>query len=279
MTIIFDGKLLANSIAQDLKEQVARLSEQDITPRLIIIGVAPDERALVYIRMKQRRAEEIGVETEYYNLAEKSEHDSKLFVEEIAKRDDVHGIICQLPLAGWYDPQDLIDCIPPHKDVDGLTSASQDALEHNQAGFVPATPLGVMAILDSANIQIKGKTACVIGRSNLVGKPLAHLLKQRGARVLVAHKQTPDIPSLTIQSDIVVSAAGSRNLVTASMIKLGAAIVDVGINESVGKLAGDVDFEAVKQKAGFITPVPGGVGPLTVIMLLKNVVQAASSSL
>ncbi len=274
---MLNGKQLADSIATGLTSEVVRLKEQGIVPRLVIVGVAPDERAQVYIRMKQRRAEEVGIATEYYNLAGKTEHGSKVFVKETAKRADVHGIICQLPLAGWYDPQDLIDCIPPTKDVDGLTSASQDALEHGRPGTVPATPLGVIAILESADIPVANKTACVIGRSNLVGKPLAHLLKQRGARVLVAHKQTPDIPGLTLQSDIVISAAGSRNLVTADMIKPGTAVVDVGINESVGKLAGDVDFDAVKQKAEFITPVPGGVGPLTVIMLLNNVVEAAKN--
>jgi methylenetetrahydrofolate dehydrogenase (NADP+)/methenyltetrahydrofolate cyclohydrolase len=275
---IIDGRKIAQGIADDLAEQVSKLKTNGTNPKLVIIGINPDERALVYIRMKQRRAEGVGIETEFIDIADKNPVEQQEFVTSLGKDKSVHGIILQLPLMGWYDAQDLIDCVPVSKDVDGLTTISQDALAAGKAGFVPATPLAVMEILKQANVEVKGKTVCVIGRSNLVGKPLGYLLAQAGAKVLVGHRQVPDLSELTRQADIIVAAAGSPELVKAEMIRDGAVVIDVGINEIKGKLHGDVDFESVKSKASLISPVPGGVGPMTVVMLLQNVVIAAKNS-
>lgn len=275
---IIDGKAIAQKIADDLKNQVSDLKANGINPKLVIVGINPDERALVYIRMKQRRAEEAGIATKFIDIADESPIKQQEFVTKLGKDDLIHGIILQLPLLGWYDAQDLLDCIPASKDVDGLTTISQDALEADKPGFVPATPLGVMEILKRSNVEVKGKTVCVIGRSNLVGKPLAALLQQAGAKVLVGHRQVADLAELTRQADIVVAAAGSPGLVKAEMIKDGAVVIDVGINEIDGRLKGDVDFESVKDKASLISPVPGGVGPMTVVMLLQNTLTSAKNS-
>lgn len=277
MTKIIDGKAIAQKIADDLSMQVSELKENGVVPKLVIIGINPDERALVYIRMKQRRAEEIGVATEFVDIADKTPVEQQEFVQGIGTDKSVHGIILQLPLMGWYDAQDLLDCIAPAKDVDGLTSVSQAALEAGTPGFVPGTPLGVMELLKQSNVDVNGKVVCVIGRSNLVGKPLFYLLQKAGAKVLVGHRQVQDLGELTRQADIVIAAAGSPGLVKAAMIKDGAVVIDVGINEIKGRLHGDVDFESVKGKAGMISPVPGGVGPMTVVMLLQNVVVAAKN--
>lgn len=276
---IIDGKKIAQEIADKLTFQVNELMAKNVVTKLVIVGINPDERAQVYIRMKQKRAEEIGITTEFIDIADKSPVEQQAFVTSLGKDNSVHGIILQLPLMGWYDAQDLLDCIPVSKDVDGLTTISQDALENGEPGFVPATPLGVMEILKQSGIPLKGKTICVIGRSNLVGKPLAHLFEQSGAKVLVGHRQVADLGTLTRQADIIIAAAGSPGLVRAEMIKDGAVVIDVGINEIKGKLQGDVDFASVKNKASIISPVPGGVGPMTVVMLLQNVISAAQKNI
>ncbi len=275
---IIDGKALAQKITEQLTKEVVDLKTKGILPKLVIIGINPDERAQVYIRMKQKRAEEVGILTEFVDIADKSAVAQQKFVQDLGTDPTVHGIILQLPLMGWYDAQDLLDCIPASKDVDGLTSINQDKLEAGRPSFVPATPLGVIEILKKSKIDVNGKTVCVIGRSNLVGKPLTALLRQAGAKVLVGHRQIPDLAKLTRQADIVVAAAGSPGLVKVDMIKDGAVVIDVGINEVDGRLKGDVDFDSVKEKASLLSPVPGGVGPMTVVMLLSNVIQAAKSS-
>lgn len=276
---IIDGKKIAQEIANKLTFQVSELITKNVVPKLVIVGISPDERAQVYIRMKQRRAEEIGITTEFVDIADKSPVDQQAYIQGLGGDDSVHGIILQLPLMGWYDAQDLLDCIPVNKDVDGLTTISQEALENGRPGFGPATPLGVMEILKQSNVSLKGKTVCVIGRSILVGKPLQYLFSQAGATVLVGHRQVDNLAKLTLQADIVVAAAGSPGLVTAEMIKDNTVVIDVGINEIKGKLHGDVDFESVKDKASIISPVPGGVGPMTVVMLLQNVITAAQKNI
>ncbi len=275
---IIDGRKIAQEIANDLIAEVSSLSTRGTVPKLVIIGINPDKRAQVYIRMKQRRAEEVGITTEFIDIADKTPVEQQKFVSNLGEDTTVHGIILQLPLMGWYDVQDLLDCIPANKDVDGLTSINQDLLETGNPKFIPATPLGVIEILKQSHISINDKTVCVIGRSNLVGKPLAVLFKQAGAKVLVGHRQVENLTNLTRQADIVVAAAGSPGLITSEMIQNHAVVIDVGINEIDGKLQGDVDFESVKNKASIISPVPGGVGPMTVVMLLSNVVKAAKSS-
>ncbi len=274
---IIDGKAIAQAIANQLTQEVTKLTARGIVPKLVIVGINPDDRAQVYIRMKQKRAEEVGIATEFIDIADKTPVEQQEFVTMLGKDNSVHGIILQLPLMGWYDAQDLLDCIPASKDVDGLTTISQDALETGKPGFIPATPLAVMELLKQSKVEVNNKTVCVIGRSNLVGKPLYYLLEQAGAKVLVGHRQVNDLSKLTRQADIVIAAAGSPGLVTAEMIKDRAVVIDVGINEIDGKLKGDVDFESVKDKASLISPVPGGVGPMTVVMLLSNVVKVAQN--
>ncbi len=275
MVKIVDGKLLAQNIANKLKTRVDGLNKLKIFPRLVIVGKKPDSRSQVYIRMKLKRAEEIGIKAEFVDLNNASQRECQKIVTGLSNDSSIHGIIVQLPLSGWYDPQDLIDCIDPAKDVDGLTSASQDALENGRPGLRPATPLAVLEILKSCNVATKNKIVTIVGRSHLVGLPLRYMLEQLGAKVLVGHREVEDLTKLTLQSDIVIAAAGSPGLIKADMVKNGTVVIDVGINDIDGKLRGDVDFDEVLKKAGVITPVPGGVGPLTVIMLLSNVIEAA----
>lgn len=275
MAQVVEGKKLAQQIANRLQKKTNELIKGGIKPKLVIVSIKPDASSQVYIRMKLKRAEEIGIETQYIDLGNKNHADCIKSVQALSKDSNVHGIVLQLPLAGWYDPQDLIDYIDPSKDVDGLTSTNQTALEQNRPGIVPATPLAVMQILQEYNIDLRDKMVAVIGRSHLVGMPLRYLLEHAGARVLVGHRQIKDIAALTRQSDIVISAAGSPGLITGEMVKKDAVVIDVGINDVDRKLKGDVDFESVKEIASIITPVPGGVGPLTVIMLLQNTINQA----
>lgn len=277
MTKIVDGKLLAQDIANQLKAQVDMLKQREIIPKLVIVGISPDSRSHVYINMKLKRAKEVGIQASFVDLSGKSRSECIYKVTELSNDPRIHGIVIQLPLAGWYDPQDLIDYIDPQKDVDGLTSTNQSALEDNKPGLRPATPLAVMEILNKHNVELKDKTVTIVGRSHLVGIPLRYLLENAGAKVLVGHRQTKELKSLTLKSDIVVSAAGSPGLITGDIVKRNVIVIDVGINDVDGKLRGDVDFDAVAPKASIITPVPGGVGPLTVIMLLSNVVEVAKN--
>ena len=275
MTTVIDGKQLAQNIADQLKSEADDLKQKGIIPKLVIVAIEPDDRSQVYIRMKLKRSEEIGIDTEFVDLTGKNHSECKQIVKDISDDGNNHGIVLQLPLSGWYDPQYLVDYVSPEKDVDGLTSTNQTALEQNKPGIVPATPLAVIRILHEYNIDLQNKTITVIGRSHLVGAPLRYLLEHLGAKVLVGHRQIKDLSNLTLQSDIVISAAGSPNLVKAEMIKKGTVVIDVGINDVNHRLKGDVDFENVKKVASIITPVPGGVGPLPVVMLLKNVIDTA----
>lgn len=274
MTII-DGKKVANEKAEKLTQEVAELKASGITPKLIILCIQPDKRSLAYMGAKTRRGEQVGIDTEVVELDTPSVEEVQSKIAELNNDEAVSGIILQLPIPENFDKQDVIDLIDPTKDVDGLTTTNQHLLASGKAQFVPATPLGVMELLKAYKIDPRGKTACVVGRSNLVGKPVKYLLEQAGAKVLEVNRETSDPPSVTKQADILVSAAGKPKLVTADMVKDGAAVIDVGITEENQKLHGDVDFEAVSQKASYLTPVPGGVGPMTVIMLLSNIVSAA----
>ncbi|MCC7289244.1 bifunctional methylenetetrahydrofolate dehydrogenase/methenyltetrahydrofolate cyclohydrolase [bacterium] len=272
---ILDGKKVADEFAAKLKLRVARLKKRGIVPKLVVIMIEPQKRSLIYVRMKHRRAEELGIEIEEITLKQQSQTDYAAQIHSVAARPNIHGIILQLPIPDSLDKQALIDCIPPHKDVDGLTTANRERFESGKPDFWPATPRGVLKIMRDYHINPADKTVTVIGRSDLVGYPLACLLKRKGAHVHIAHRGTPDIAALTRESDIIVSAAGSPRLVTADMVRKGAAIIDVGINEDGERIVGDVDYNMVKDKASYITPVPGGVGPTTVIMLMSNVIKAA----
>lgn len=271
---ILDGKKVADEIAGVLKTRVERLKSSGITPKLVIVMIEPDARSRVYVRMKAQRAHQLGIAIEQIKLRESSSEDYARAITQIGERDDTHGVILQLPIPSALDAQHLIDCIPSHKDVDGISSVNQALFESAQPAFWPATPLGVMRLLAEYQIEVADKIVTVIGRSKLVGYPLTCLLNQHGGRVQVAHSQTDDIAKLTLESDIVISATGVAGLVTGAMISPGAVVVDIGTSARDGKLLGDVDFTSVAPKASYLTPVPGGVGPMTVIMLMQNVVDA-----
>lgn len=272
---ILNGKKIADDIAGGLIGRVQQLKSSGITPKLAIVMIEPDARSEVYVRMKARRANQLGIAIEKILLRESSQANYADAISKIATRDDTHGIILQLPIPDVLDTQALIDCIPPQKDVDGLGTGNQALFESRQPTFWPATPLGVMRLLAEYQIEVEGKIVTVIGRSKLVGYPLACLLSQRGARVQVGHSQTGDLAKLTLDSDIIISATGVAGLVTGAMISPGTVVVDIGTSERAGKIVGDVDFDSVAPKASYITPVPGGVGPMTVIMLMQNVIDAA----
>ncbi len=267
MVKIVDGRELRDQILLNLKEEVASLSKK---PRLAIILVGDNEASLRYIKQKQSACEGIGASSvliSFSDTVSQKELEDKL--AELNQDQSATGIIVQLPLPKTLDGDEVIGKIAPQKDVDGLTDSSP---------FQPATPLAIMQILHHYQTTINGKTAVVLGRSKLVGGPVKQMLEKEGAKVIQIHSQTPKpIGSLVSQGDIVVAAVGKEpKLVTAAMVKLGAAVIDVGINRDPesGKLVGDVDFENVKEKASLITPVPGGVGPLTVAMLLSNLIKA-----
>ncbi len=277
MTNIIDGKLVANEIAVKLIKKVAALKVKGISPKLVILCIQPDERSQAYMKAKTTRAEQVGIDTEVIELDSSDNISVERKIKQLNIDKSVSGMILQLPIPDHFDKQAVIDCIDPTKDVDGLTTANQKLLTDGKPNLVPATPLGVMELLKAYKVDVKGKTATVIGRSSLVGTPVRLLLEQAGAKVLVVNRETSDPQKLTKQADILVSAAGQPRMVTTDMVKKGAVVIDVGITEENKHLIGDIDFDNLKDKASLITPVPGGVGPMTVIMLLSNVVKAASS--
>lgn len=271
---VIDGKAIAKKVFQQL---IIDINKLNLKPKLVIFTSKPDARSKVYINMKVTHAKEAGIDVEIVELAKYSPDECKNIVYDYSKKTEVSGIITQLPLHGWYDPQILIDCINPAKDVDGLTSTNQENLEKNLPGLYPATPLAIMRIFDECGIDLGNKTVCVVGRSALVGNPLRIMLEHKGLKVLVGHSQTKNLKKITNKADILISATGQPKLITADMVKSSAVVIDVGINDIGGKLQGDVDFDNVVKVASLITPVPGGVGPITVAMLLQNVVQAAKN--
>jgi len=276
MTKIIDGKKIAQKIADDLTSRVNDLKSHGVTPKLVNIGINPDKRAEVYIHLKNRVATKIGIAYEYHDLSDKTQEECLLHVAKLAKDDTVHGIIVQLPIPGWYDPQSLLNIIPLNKDVDGLSDQSLLALKSNTAQLIPATPLAVLELLKRSNIDIQNKTITIVGQGKLVGLPLGLILHNLGIKVLTADVHSSNLAKLTQQADIIVSATGKAGLITADIIQKGSIVIDAGIIEVNGTLHGDVDFESVNGKAGMVSPVPGGVGPITVVMMLSNVLKAAS---
>jgi methylenetetrahydrofolate dehydrogenase (NADP+)/methenyltetrahydrofolate cyclohydrolase len=259
---------------------VQALKARGITPGLAVILVGEDPASQVYVRHKVKDSEEAGL----HSVLER--HPATLPEAELLARIDalnkdpaIHGILVQLPLPKHIDAARVIESISPAKDVDGFHVASAGALMTGQPGFWPCTPYGCMKMLESIGYELRGKHAVVIGRSNIVGKPMAMMLLAKSATVTICHSATQDLGAFTRQADVVVAAVGKRNVLTADMVKPGAVIIDVGMNRNdEGKLCGDVDFEAVRQVAGWITPVPGGVGPMTRAMLLVNTLEAAERS-
>ena len=272
-----DGNALARQIRTEVAGRTAALKARGIQPALSIILVGEDPASQVYTRHKVNDSTETGLHAtlERYpaNMAE-----SELLgrIDALNRDPAVHGILVQLPLPKHMESSKVIEAIAPEKDVDGFHIASAGALMVGRPGFWPCTPFGCMKMLESIGYDLKGKHAVVIGRSNIVGKPMAMMLLGKNATVTICHSATRDLKAMTLQADVVVAAVGKRNVLTADMVKPGAVVIDVGMNRNdAGKLCGDVDFDAVRQVAGWITPVPGGVGPMTRAMLLVNTLQAA----
>ena len=276
---ILDGKSLAAQVRAGVKEEASRLAQRGIRPGLAVVLAGDDPASKVYVRNKVRACEQTGVASQLFEYPSSvSETELLRRIEALNEDPAVHGILVQLPLPAQVDALRVLDSVLPAKDVDGFHDVNLGALVAGKPGIVPCTPAGVMRLLEQADVPLAGRRAVVIGRSNIVGKPLALLLLQRDATVTICHSKTRDIEKVTLDADILVAAVGRAKLVTRGMVKAGACVIDVGVNRGAdGKLAGDVDFDAVKNVAGSITPVPGGVGPMTIAMLLENCLRAATS--
>ncbi|OUL98961.1 bifunctional methylenetetrahydrofolate dehydrogenase/methenyltetrahydrofolate cyclohydrolase FolD [Variovorax sp. JS1663] len=277
---LIDGNALAAQTRADVARRVQALKARGVTPGLAVILVGEDPASHVYVRHKVKDSEEAGLHSVLErHPATLPEADLLARIDALNKDPAIHGILVQLPLPKHIDAARVIESISPAKDVDGFHVASAGALMTGQPGFWPCTPYGCMKMLESIGYELRGKHAVVIGRSNIVGKPMAMMLLAKSATVTICHSATQDLGALTRQADVVVAAVGKRNVLTADMVKPGAVIIDVGMNRNdEGKLCGDVDFDAVRRVAGWITPVPGGVGPMTRAMLLVNTLEAAERS-
>jgi len=275
---ILDGKSLAAATRTALKEKVDALVQRGVRPGLSVIIAGDNPASKVYVRNKTLAAEEIGVRSRLLEYGkEVSQAEVMQTVAALNADPAVHGILVQLPLPKHIDAARVLESIAPAKDVDGFHEANLGALMAGRPSVVPCTPLGCMRLIEHAGLQIAGRHAVVVGRSNVVGKPLAHLLLQKDATVTICHSKSADLAGICRSADILVAAVGRAKLIGAAMVKPGACVIDVGINRLPdGKLAGDVDFDAVRSVAGWITPVPGGVGPMTIAMLLENCIRAAS---
>ena len=274
---LIDGVALSKQLRGEITRRAAALKAHGITPGLAVILVGDNPASQVYVRNKVKACEDSGLHSvlEKYEAA-MTETQLLARIEALNQDPAIHGILVQLPLPAHIDAHKVIEAISPAKDVDGFHVASAGALMVGQPGFWPCTPYGCMKMLESIHYDLKGKHAVVIGRSNIVGKPMALMLLQQNATVTICHSATKDLKAMTLQADVVVAAVGKRNVLTADMVKPGAVVIDVGMNRNdEGKLCGDVDFDGVKQVAGWITPVPGGVGPMTITMLLVNTLEAA----
>jgi len=271
----------ARDIYAALKERVAALARLEVRPRLVAIQVGDHPASRIYLRNKVRACNEVGIDSEVQHLEAGCSQAALLAaLESLNRNARVHGILLQLPLPGALDAGRILQSITPAKDVDGLTWASLGALVAGRPGFEPCTPRGVIVLLERAGIVMDGRDAVVVGRSAIVGKPMALMLMARGATVTICHSRTRDLAEHTRRADILVAATGRAGLITGDMVQPGAAVIDVGINRLPdGRLAGDVDFAAARAVAGCITPVPGGVGPMTVAMVIANTVLAAERSL
>jgi len=274
---IIDGKAIAGKKREELKQAVEELKAKGITPGLAVILVGDDPASQTYVRNKQRACKEVGI---YSLLLKYEENITEEFllarIKELNENKEIHGILVQLPLPNQINPKVVIEAIHPDKDVDGFHPLNVGKLLTGEDTFVPCTPLGIIEMLKEIHIDLTGKHAVVIGRSNIVGKPMGQLLLGENATVTYCHSKTVDLPSITRQADVLVSAIGQANRITADYVKEGAVVIDVGMNRNEeGKLCGDVLYDEVKNKASYITPVPGGVGPMTITMLLANTVKAA----
>lgn len=278
MAKILSGKELSEKLLIKQAEEVAQLKQKGIVPGLVVILVGEDPASQIYVRNKMRACEKVGIYSETIRLEENTSEERLIeIIDRLNSDEKINGILVQLPLPRHIDEQNVLMRISPNKDVDGFHIASAGKLFTGQKSMLPCTPKGIMYMLDDAKIVFEGKNAVVIGRSNIVGKPIAMLLLNRNCTVTICHSRTQNLSEFTKHADILVAAVGKAKFVTADMVKKGAVVVDVGINRVDGKVVGDVDFEPVSEVAGYITPVPGGVGKMTISMLIQNTIEAAKA--
>ncbi|MFZ5688160.1 MAG: bifunctional methylenetetrahydrofolate dehydrogenase/methenyltetrahydrofolate cyclohydrolase FolD [Bacillota bacterium] len=274
---ILDGKKIAQEVRETIKKDVQELKDKGITPGLAVVLVGADPASQVYVNNKHKSCGEVGMYSEVHRLpAETSQEDLLMLIDKLNKDAKIHGILVQLPLPDHINEKAVIDTISLEKDVDGFGPANVGNLVIGDDCFYPCTPHGCIVMLEKTGLELKGKHAVVVGRSNIVGKPVAMMLLARHCTVTICHSRTKDLTSVCRQADILVAAVGKPEMITGEMVKPGAIVIDVGINRlEDGKLVGDVHYESASQVASWITPVPGGVGPMTITMLLKNTVEAA----
>lgn len=274
---IIDGKAVSKKVKEDVKAECEQLKAKGVTPGLAVIIVGDDPASQVYVHNKEVACEACGFYSVKYALpAETTQEELNALIDKLNKDDKINGILCQLPLPSHLDDKEVINRIDPLKDVDAFHPVNVGAIMIGNYNYLPCTPAGVMELIHSTGVDVSGKKAVVMGRSNIVGKPMAMLLLHENATVEITHSKTQNLADITKEADILVAAIGKAKFVKADMVKDGAVVIDVGMNrDENGKLCGDVDFEDVKDKCSFITPVPGGVGPMTIAMLMKNTLTAA----
>ena len=274
---IIDGKAVSKKVKEDVKAESEQLKAKGVTPGLAVIIVGDDPASQVYVHNKEVACEACGFYSVKYALpAETTQEELNALIDKLNKDDKINGILCQLPLPSHLDDKEVINRIAPLKDVDAFHPVNVGAIMIGDYNYLPCTPAGVMELIHSTGVDVSGKKAVVMGRSNIVGKPMAMLLLHENATVEITHSRTQNLADITKEADILVAAIGKAKFVKADMVKDGAVVIDVGMNrDENGKLCGDVDFDDVKDKCSFITPVPGGVGPMTIAMLMKNTLTAA----
>ena len=277
MASVISGKEVSAKVRAEVREECERLKEKGVTPGLAVIIVGDDPASRVYVNNKKKACAEVGFASEEYALpAETTQQELLALIDTLNKKPEINGILCQLPLPKYLDETAVIHAISPEKDVDAFHPSNVGKIMIGDYDFLPCTPAGVMELIHFAGIEVSGKNCVVIGRSNIVGKPMAMLLLHENGTVTICHSKTKDLKEICAGADILVAAVGRPKFVKADMVKEGAVVLDVGINrDENGKLCGDVDYEQVEPKASFITPVPGGVGPMTIAMLMKNTLKAA----
>lgn len=277
MAFIIDGKAISAKVREEVKLETEQLKKQGVTPGLAVIIVGDDPASRVYVNNKKKACAEVGFMSEEHALpADTTQEELLALVECLNQRSDINGILCQLPLPKGLDDKAVIETIAPIKDVDAFHAQNVGKIMLGEYSFLPCTPAGVMELLKAADVDLTGKECVVVGRSNIVGKPMAMLLLHKNATVTICHSRTVDLASVTRRADVLVAAVGKPKFITADMVKEGAVVIDVGMDrDENGKLCGDVDFVNVEPKCSAITPVPGGVGPMTIAMLMKNTLTAA----
>ena len=280
MAQIIDGKKISAEIRTEISAEVEILKSEGVLPGLAVIIVGENPASKVYVRNKGKACAEVGMYSEIIEMEESTSEEALLLkIDELNKRDDIHGILVQLPLPKQIDESAVIAAISPEKDVDAFCAVNVGKMMLGEASFLPCTPAGIIELIKRSGIDISGKECVVVGRSNIVGKPVAQLLLAENGTVTICHSRTKDLKAVTSRADILVVAIGKADFITGDMVKKGATVIDVGMNRRAdGKLTGDVDFATSSEVAGYITPVPGGVGPMTITMLLKNTLTAAEKS-